>query len=39
LKTIYEPAELNKEELSYIDIRVREKVIYCLRSSRCVKEE
>ena len=32
---IYEPAELYGEDLSYIDLRVREKVIYCPRNSRC----
>ncbi|MFH0820397.1 MAG: FtsQ-type POTRA domain-containing protein [Candidatus Peregrinibacteria bacterium] len=35
LKTIYEPAELNKEDLSYLDLRVKEKVIYCLRRTAC----
>lgn len=38
LKTIYEPAELNKEDLAYIDLRIREKVIYCPRQSRCNKK-
>lgn len=35
LHTIYEPAELSKEDLSYIDLRVREKVIYCPQGSHC----
>ena len=35
LNTIYKPAELSKEELSYIDLRIREKVIYCPRNARC----
>ncbi len=35
LSTIYEPAELDKEELSYIDLRVKDKVIYCPRNARC----
>lgn len=38
LNTIYETAELNKENLSYVDLRVREKVIYCLRGTACDKE-
>lgn len=38
LKTIYEPAELNKVDLAYIDLRVKEKVIYCLRGTRCDKK-
>jgi len=38
LKTIYEPAELNKENLSYIDLRVKEKVIYCRRNTSCDKQ-
>lgn len=37
LNTIYEAAELNKEDLSYIDLRIREKVIYCVRNARCDK--
>jgi len=37
LKTIYEPAELNKEDLSYIDLRVKEKVIYCPRRAPCAQ--
>ena len=35
LNIIYETAELHEEDLSYIDLRIREKVIYCLRNSRC----
>ncbi|MBN2087401.1 FtsQ-type POTRA domain-containing protein [Candidatus Peregrinibacteria bacterium] len=35
LSTIYEAAELNKEELAYIDLRVKEKVIYCPLRSNC----
>lgn len=35
LNTIYEPAGFHEEDLSYIDLRVREKVIYCIRNSRC----
>jgi hypothetical protein len=34
-KTIYEPAELNTEDLSYIDLRIREKVIYCPKNAAC----
>lgn len=35
LNTIYKAAELNKENLAYIDLRIRNKVIYCLRNTRC----
>ena len=35
LHIIYEPVELDKEDLSYIDLRVRDKVIYCSRNARC----
>ena len=35
LQTIYEAAELNKENLSYIDLRVRNKLIYCQANARC----
>ena len=35
LSIIYEAAELDKEEIAYIDLRVQEKVIYCSRGSRC----
>ncbi len=37
LAVVYEPAELNKESLSYIDLRVTGKVIYCPRHSPCDK--
>jgi cell division septal protein FtsQ len=39
LKTIYEPAELNKENLAYIDLRIKDKVIYCPRNAKCDKTE
>jgi hypothetical protein len=35
LNTIYEVAELNKEDIAYIDLRAREKVIYCPVKSSC----
>ena len=35
LNTIYEIAELDKEDIAYIDLRIREKVIYCPVKSRC----
>lgn len=35
LHTIYKVAELDKEDLVYIDLRVKEKIIYCPRGSRC----
>lgn len=35
LHVIYEPAELNKEDLRYIDLRIRNKVIYCPKNARC----
>ncbi len=35
MHTIYEPAELNSENISYIDLRVKDKVIYCPRHTRC----
>jgi hypothetical protein len=38
LKTIYEPAELNKEDLAYIDLRVKNKVIYCVSGTKCDKK-
>jgi len=38
LKTIYEPAELSKEDLAYIDLRVKNKVIYCVRGTKCDKK-
>ena len=35
LNVIYEVAELDKEKLAYIDLRVKEKVIYCPLRSNC----
>lgn len=35
LNIVYESVELNKEDLSYIDLRVGEKIIYCPRNARC----
>lgn len=35
LHTIYQVAELDKEDLAYIDLRIREKIIYCPRRSSC----
>ena len=35
LNIIYETAELDGEDLAYIDLRVQEKVIYCPRRSNC----
>lgn len=35
LSTIYEAAELSKEDLAYIDLRIQEKVIYCPRYASC----
>lgn len=35
LNTIYKAAELYKENLAYIDLRVRDKVIYCPRKTKC----
>lgn len=37
LHTIYKIAELDQEELAYIDLRVGEKIIYCPRGSRCAR--
>lgn len=37
LQTIYKAAELNKEDIAYIDLRIKEKVIYCPRHARCDK--
>lgn len=34
-KLIYKPAELDKENLSYIDLRIKEKVIYCPKRAAC----
>lgn len=33
--SIYRIAELDKEDLDYIDLRIREKVIYCPRGASC----
>ncbi|MBU0577765.1 FtsQ-type POTRA domain-containing protein [Patescibacteria group bacterium] len=38
LNTIYEVAELDQENIAYIDLRVREKVIYCPTNARCAYE-
>ncbi|MBN2306510.1 FtsQ-type POTRA domain-containing protein [Candidatus Peregrinibacteria bacterium] len=35
LHTIYKVAELDKEDLAYIDLRVKEKIIYCPRGAQC----
>jgi len=35
LHTIYKVAELEKEDLAYIDLRVKEKIIYCPRRTSC----
>jgi hypothetical protein len=35
LNTIYKVAELDKEDLAYIDLRVKEKIIYCPRRTSC----
>lgn len=35
LNTIYKVAELDKENLAYIDLRIREKLIYCPRGAAC----
>ena len=35
--SIYKIAELDKEDLKYIDLRIREKVIYCPRSASCAR--
>lgn len=35
LNTIYENAELDKEDLSYIDLRIKDKVIYCPVNAKC----
>jgi len=32
---IYKPAELEKESIRYIDLRVKEKVIYCPQRAHC----
>lgn len=35
LHTIYKVAEFDKEDLAYIDLRIKEKIIYCPRGTRC----
>ncbi len=35
LNTIYRVTELDKEDLVYIDLRVKEKIIYCPNGARC----
>ena len=35
--TIYKAAELDKEDLAYVDLRIPEKVIYCPRGTACDK--
>ncbi len=35
LHTIYKVAELDKEDLAYIDLRIKEKIIYCPRGTAC----
>ncbi|MDH5596689.1 MAG: FtsQ-type POTRA domain-containing protein [Candidatus Peregrinibacteria bacterium] len=35
LALIYRAAELDKEDLAYIDLRIREKIIYCPRRTSC----
>jgi len=37
LHTIYKVAELSKEDIAYIDLRVREKIIYCPRNTSCAR--
>ena len=37
LHTIYKVAELEKEDLAYIDLRIKEKIIYCPRRTSCDK--
>jgi len=37
LNIIYEEAELDKEDLVYIDLRIKEKVVYCSKKSRCAR--
>jgi cell division septal protein FtsQ len=37
LNTIYKVAELDKEDLAYIDLRIREKIIYCPRGQQCAR--
>jgi cell division septal protein FtsQ len=35
LHTIYKVAELEKEDLAYIDLRIKEKIIYCPSGAAC----
>ena len=35
LHTIYKVAALDQEDLAYIDLRVKEKIIYCPHNARC----
>lgn len=35
LSTIFKVSGFSEEEISYIDLRIRKKVIYCPRNSRC----
>ncbi len=35
LNVIYQAAELDKEDIDYIDLRIDEKLIYCPRRSQC----
>ncbi|MBU0727415.1 FtsQ-type POTRA domain-containing protein [Patescibacteria group bacterium] len=35
LNIIYEAAEFDEDDIAYIDLRVREKVIYCPTASQC----
>lgn len=37
MNTIFESAELNKDNLDYIDLRIRDKFIYCLKNTPCSK--
>ncbi len=37
LHTIYKVAELDKKDLSYVDLRVKEKIIYCPRGTSCAR--
>ncbi len=37
LHTIYKIAELDQEDLAYIDLRIGEKLIYCPRASSCAR--
>jgi hypothetical protein len=35
MNTVYKVAELNKEDIRYIDLRVSEKLIYCPKNTAC----